>query len=350
MKLLLINLFFSILALAFSLRPSLHHHKSHKAKGSLFHALQSRPFFRFQQSPPNPYSPDEDIGSGPIFKKGWLKFLLLSPSSNGFFTEFTKNPAFSDQKQENVVDAEKEDDCGPLDIPSLYHYYFYLTAEKLFIVSARRNSLAKTVKVLNLKHAKNEEFISSVNDQGNYQEGFCFKLDVVNCGLTENLILCSDKLNQKQEWMKRIGVLQSRCKSPEPHLVNEVMIQSHIKNPREFQSNYTELYDPPTAPKKIDGKWVILHDWSTCTLACGGGTQTLHRLCIPPTEGGSPCVGEAIVNRSCNTQACPNVRVVVDERVAPTRIKMLRISNRPQRYEVIFYLKRGVKAFCRLVW
>jgi len=49
-----------------------------------------------------------------------------------------------------------------------------------------------------------------------------------------------------------------------------------------------------------DGGW---SQWGTCSLSCGGGTQT--RLCNNPLPmyGGDDCVGESI--QECNTQVCP---------------------------------------------
>lgn len=40
-----------------------------------------------------------------------------------------------------------------------------------------------------------------------------------------------------------------------------------------------------------DGAWVVLQDWTECTLACGGGKNYLHRMCVPPVGGGKPCMG-----------------------------------------------------------
>lgn len=87
---------------------------------------------------------------------------------------------------------------------------------------------------------------------------------------------------------------------------------------------------------KIDGKWVILQDWSQCSQICGGGRQYLQRMCLPPQNGGVPCDGESLLSRECNTQACPNV-VTTERQVAanPTTIKMMPLSDRPLRYEVI---------------
>lgn len=284
MKLFFIFLLANILAtLAFS-----RHHR----KKSLF----PLDFFRFQEKLA-PFLrktsdfPDEFIGNGPIYKKGWLKYILLTSKTANFLQEFAINPAFSDESREILYNSPAisqenreflresgEKTCESLQIPSKYHFFFYLTAENLYIVSARRNSLAKTVKTLRLKpeNRENSEYISNIEDQGDYFEGFCFKLQGFNCGLSEFLILCAEKREEKDDWLKKIRILQRRCQG-DVSLVNEVMIQAKIKENNEFLSNYKVSINNSSV--NTDGKWIILHDWSTCTVACGGGTQTLHRLC-----------------------------------------------------------------------
>jgi hypothetical protein len=86
---------------------------------------------------------------------------------------------------------------------------------------------------------------------------------------------------------------------------------------------------------KRDGRWVTLQDWSSCTLACGGGSQTLQRFCIPPLNGGAACEGEALDTKECNSQPCPSMTIEHDlpDQVVPPEIKMIPISNRPQRFE-----------------
>ena len=54
---------------------------------------------------------------------------------------------------------------------------------------------------------------------------------------------------------------------------------------------------PPPSP--VDGGWC---DWSTCSVACGGGTQTRTCNCPAPANGGAPCSGPS--SQACNTQAC----------------------------------------------
>jgi len=50
----------------------------------------------------------------------------------------------------------------------------------------------------------------------------------------------------------------------------------------------------------INGGWT---DWGSCSVACGGGTQT--RACTNPSPqyGGAACTGSS--SQSCNTQVCP---------------------------------------------
>ncbi len=86
----------------------------------------------------------------------------------------------------------------------------------------------------------------------------------------------------------------------------------------------------------IDGYWIILQDWSQCSLKCGGGTSTLQRMCIPPKYGGAPCKGESIINKPCNRQPCPDVGSTYQNKnngtINKPIFKSMMISNNPRRY------------------
>ncbi len=87
---------------------------------------------------------------------------------------------------------------------------------------------------------------------------------------------------------------------------------------------------------KRDGMWIILQDWTQCSLACGGGTQTLQRQCIPPQNGGLKCEGEELLTRTCNTQQC---EFPTGDKHGPKTIekkpllKIVQVSPRKQRFE-----------------
>lgn len=70
----------------------------------------------------------------------------------------------------------------------------------------------------------------------------------------------------------------------------------------------------------VDATWSDWTDWSTCSVTCGGGTQSRSvggtgshkggaqsrsRTCTPGRHGGSDCVGEATQTQACNEQHCP---------------------------------------------
>lgn len=89
----------------------------------------------------------------------------------------------------------------------------------------------------------------------------------------------------------------------------------------------------------IDGYWIILQDWSQCSLKCGGGITVLHRMCNPPRVGGKPCVGEGIIRKPCNSQPCPPMSKIngaiskqnSTEILEPT-VRVMQLSSRPQKY------------------
>ena len=57
----------------------------------------------------------------------------------------------------------------------------------------------------------------------------------------------------------------------------------------------------------VDGGWSSYGSWGSCSVSCGGGTQTRSRTCTnpAPANGGASCSGSATESQSCNTAACP---------------------------------------------
>lgn len=141
--------------------------------------------------------------------------------------------------------------------------------------------------------------------------------------------------------MKIIFSLLQNTKSNYKSTGDSLVISQEIKLPFQINAGNPPIPEnglPTWVTKngsKIDGRWVILQDWSQCTQICGGGKQFLQRMCVPPTNGGTPCDGETIMVKDCNTQACPNVIETEKEGAAnPTTIKMQQLSSRPLRYEI----------------
>jgi len=87
-----------------------------------------------------------------------------------------------------------------------------------------------------------------------------------------------------------------------------------------------------------DGYWILLQDWTECSLKCGGGTSWQQFMCVPPKNGGKPCKGKSIRTKPCNTQKCPKASYLLKilggkaSEVAKPVFKVAPFSVRPQRF------------------
>jgi hypothetical protein len=52
--------------------------------------------------------------------------------------------------------------------------------------------------------------------------------------------------------------------------------------------------------KVAEGRWEYLGNWSPCSKPCGGGSQTIKRICL----GQGNCIGESILTKPCNFFTC----------------------------------------------
>jgi hypothetical protein len=181
-----------------------------------------------------------------------------------------------------------------------------------------------------------------IEDFGNFDEGFCLKYKL-NDQKRSIYILCFDNLDEKSkvknltrslkiEDQNKNGIylIENGKKSPEKNIES---ISSFL-GPKSKSVNKEDQHEKPT-----DGYWIILQNWSQCSLKCGGGISTLQRMCIPHKKGGKPCEGKAIMTKECNKQPCPNVYNTSENlenkkntEVMKPIVKVMPFTNVPQRY------------------
>lgn len=86
--------------------------------------------------------------------------------------------------------------------------------------------------------------------------------------------------------------------------------------------------------------WTIAQGWSSCSLKCGGGTMTLHRICVKP-NGTGQCKGQETITKKCNIDPCPGILELKSnegykEKTAKPIVRILPFSKRYQSYTVSF--------------
>ncbi|XP_031566331.1 uncharacterized protein LOC116301419 [Actinia tenebrosa] len=72
-------------------------------------------------------------------------------------------------------------------------------------------------------------------------------------------------------------------------------------------SSETQACSQTTCPTPIHGNWTEWSSWSSCSVSCGGGSQSRTRTCTnpPPSNGGSNCDGPSSETQECGTITCP---------------------------------------------
>ena len=60
----------------------------------------------------------------------------------------------------------------------------------------------------------------------------------------------------------------------------------------------------------VNCKWSAYSKWTKCSRSCGGGIRTSTRKIEQEAlNGGTPCIGEATRNETCNSDICPGISI-----------------------------------------
>jgi len=292
---------------------------------------------------------------GTIYFQGWIRFFkytgenLLRPSH--FFT----NPQYSLQRV-TKRDMRRKDPNGYLNINDKFAFYAKLTMDKLSILGTRvplpNGDVSQIVDNLQIKYIKpidkKNRNRSSVNDIGNFKEGKCLQVytrvpvdtnleyDIkTSNGKNENWIICFDNMKNKTKFISLLILLKENQQVEE-----KKHVQSKKPLLKQLLNGGTNLEKRSDSTPK-DGYWILLQDWTSCSLKCGGGKSFQQWMCFPPKKGGRKCSGKPVRIRACNTQPCPGTKTHLNgsvvktsplDSVNPSIIVSSPFSNRPQNY------------------
>jgi hypothetical protein len=305
--------------------------------------------------------------AGPIFYNGWLKFfkfderLALDGSKpNSFF----KNHEFTNQRRTvKNLDLEARDKDGIFEnVPEESYFFATLFKNKLVFANSKREKVKKAFETLDLDDVtpvpEGDKFGGGLKDMGNFSEGYCFK---INTRQFMTWILCAENEGEKSKLMELIKRMKITSQRENGMLVgDESVLQkkdtngnsiARMINPKEEtekrRKNLPKQKANVTSAFAEDGYWIVLQDWSQCSKKCDGGISTLHRLCIPPKNGGKPCDGKAVTTRPCNSQPCPKSgqskeldAALNGGKTLKPIIKVMPFTNRPTRTRVCI-IKEG---------
>lgn len=284
------------------------------------------------------------LGLGPIYFTSWVKYIHFPRSAREVPKDFFVNTQFAEQFQgsRNLdLNETSKDEIGnslPKNIPSQFDFYFLIFKDSFIFLKSRESSNLQTYDSLQLEAIDNcpEEMMKNgeetrnkygIQDYGNFPEGNCIRV------LTslENWIVCTKTLQEKENLFTILLKLKINNQRENYKFISgndegsDSTLGSFLNNDHSSKK--------PNVGLPVNGYWVILQNWSQCSLKCGGGVSTLHRMCIHPKNGGLPCQGQGIMTKPCNVQPCPEN----DEQNSTTTtlkpiVKIMPFSNKPQKY------------------
>jgi hypothetical protein len=166
------------------------------------------------------------------------------------------------------------------------------------------------------------------------------KTPVPEKGVDKTWYLCSDSEETKNKLMNLVIKLRLKKQHNaglwfKKNLPPKKETMSEILSPK-----IPTLGETVQVENMLNGYWIMLQDWSSCSKKCGGGESYQHLMCVPPKNGGKPCEGEALRSKPCNPQPCPSINEAAAvlpsqgrEKVNKAIVKMMPISSRPLRYD-----------------
>lgn len=309
--------------------------------------------------------PDADV-----YYQGWVKYYHYGNS-----THYTKPPSlfqnnlfFHQRIPKDMLD--KKDSYGSVHIPNKAAFFMVVYNNTIIMFSTRENQFNHMVDSLLIRHIRaipeDDVLHGGVQDDGNFAFGYCVEIiadvpvtysakKVEGAGNPETWIICTNKPRQKDIILS----LLIKLKVKEQRMLNggRKITSMDKKSIDSLKPGIGGMIAHPTGERKggsahsqgdgvVDGYWVLLQDWTSCSQKCGNGTSYQQWMCVPPRNGGKSCEGPSLKTKTCNIHPCPSVNSLLslinknkhnvgkDKSLAPKPIVKAGVfSNRPQRYE-----------------
>jgi len=268
---------------------------------------------------------------------------------------FQNNQYFAQRIPASTI--KNKDKHGLIMIPSKSHFYLVVTQNSLQIFNSRSEAIKTQFDSLYFEYInsipEDNYMKGGIHDLGSFAIGHCFELKTkIPNGVdpsdgrkeANTWVFCLDDKKEKSKLLKVLLKLKLQQQRAFGEFKTEDTIKSENKAKTLAAMMAAAAAKPDESRKEsgvgapLDGYWILLQDWSDCTLKCGGGESYQQWQCIPPKNGGKPCQGKSIKVRKCNTNACPSYSSVLSmakvaaPEVKKPIIKVAPFSSRLQKY------------------
>ena len=244
-----------------------------------------------------------------ILWEGWIKYIKLKNVSNVKKpSNFFINDQFYNQRvYKSEIDLK--DELGSFKyIPSKFFFYAKLSNHTFNIISSKESQISSnfdSIIISNIKQIPLEKklrYEGGINILGDFNEGYCFQVItdkevVLKVAIDVTYVICTNSSKDRDYLVEKMIDLKILDQN-NGEIIN---VNETPKNSLSDDENLSrgKIFSPK------DGRWILLKNWSQCSLKCGGGQQFQQWMCIQPRPGGKPCVGSPILTRECNINPCP---------------------------------------------
>lgn len=295
-----------------------------------------------------------------VLWEGWLKFIAITDKKSPMQpNKFFVNPEFKYQKVFKRH-MKKKDKKGYLNIKDRFQFYGLMKHDGLYIFKSRKTAFDKSVeeiKVIDIKKInEKKKYMSSIREIEDFQKNFCLKIKTKypfhpdlnfnqkKKGHSKDFIICLEKRLKRNKLISILIELKFSQQKKEKKMKKKKPAKKLSQMKKKMKK---KVFDKPKNWVPKDGYWILLQDWTQCSLKCGGGTSYQQWMCVPPKKNGRKCQGKAIRTKPCNVQPCPGNLGLKNEYTKSGKTKTLKpiIKSMPFSLRPQNYLKCIIKEF-----
>jgi len=306
------------------------------------------------------YQPSSALGKtlpdSDFYYQGWVHYYHYKNHVTVWRPKkFFKNNNYFSQRIP-MSKLKSKDRFGSMMIPNKSSFFIVVRKEGIHVFTSRDDTIRSQVDSMLIKYIKpipEDKYLKGgVHDLGTFSIGHCFEVkskipngNKPGSSKTQKItwVFCLDDIKEKGKLFKTIIKLKlkQQRKNGKFETADSVRESGKKKTLAAMMAEKNKPKDdrPEAKGPPQDGFWLLLQDWSPCSVKCGGGMSYQQWQCVPPKNGGKPCKGESIKTKKCNTTKCPGVSAVqsmaskTQAEIKKPIIQVAPFSNRLQRYE-----------------